>query len=99
MKKGPLSNKEKEFIDENTSMAVEDICKKLDRSKSIVEKYTKIREDEKTTSTHDLFARKKERGVVVMTESASATADENKKKRKKEMPKRYTAIIHKIKED
>jgi hypothetical protein len=99
MKKGPLSNKEKEFIDENKSMTVKDLCEKLDRSKTIIEKYTKIRQEEKPTSTHDLFVRKKDRGVVVMTESASATSDENKKKRKKEMPKRYTTIIHKIKED
>lgn len=103
MKKGPLSNKEKKFIDENSELSVEDLCKELDRSKNIVSNYKKEKPETKqkatTTPTHNLFARKKDRGVVVMTETASATSDENKKNRKQKMPNRYRDIIHKIRED
>ena len=103
MKKGPLSNKEKKFIDDNSELSVEDLCKELDRSKSIVSNYKKVKQEPKkkdtTTPTHNLFARKKDRGVVVMTETASTISDENKKNRKQEMPSRYRNIIHKIRED
>ena len=54
-----------------------------------------------TTITHNLFARKKERGVVVMTEAASIVSDENKNKRKNKVniSTRHEGSIHKIKED
>jgi|MDSZ01.2.fsa_nt_gb hypothetical protein len=96
MKKGPLSNKEKSFIDDNNNMELEDIAEKLDRSVSVITKY--IKSTDVDTPTHGLFARKKDRGVTVMTESASSQGDENKQKRKPTPPKRYTGIIHKIKE-
>ena len=98
MKRGPLSNKEKKFIDDNKSMAAEEIAKELERSVNIVSKYVNIKSDE-TSPTHNLFARKPERGVTVMTEAASITSDENKAKRGTTTPKRYRGIIHKIKED
>jgi len=98
MKKGPLSKKEKEFIDNNIGIGVEDLAAKLDRSTAVVSKYTDTITDD-TTSTHNLFARKKERGVTVMTEAASMTSDENKKARKTEMPARHKGAIHKIRED
>jgi len=44
-----------------------------------------------------LLARNADRGVVVMTESASSHFDENRQKPKP--PKRYEGMIHKIKED
>ena len=96
MKKGPLSKKEKDFIDNNSSMETEEIAKELNRSVGVVEKYTKIKE--KDTSAHGLFARKEDRGVTVMTESASNQSDENKQSRKSTTPKRYTGVIHTIKE-
>lgn len=96
MKKGPLSGTEKEFIDNNQSMETEKIAEKLDRSVSVVEKYVKIKQED--SSTHNLFARKEERGVTVMTEAASSQADENKKKRTVSSPKRYEGVIHTIKE-
>ena len=96
MKKGPLSNKEKDFIDSNPSMDTEDMAKELDRSVSVVSKYIKIKKED--TKTHELFARKKERGVTVMTEAASSHADENKESRKSNTPRRYTGVIHTIKE-
>jgi predicted transcriptional regulator len=99
MKKGPLSNKEKQFIDSNTSMSVQEVATKLERSVSVVSKYIEKQKDEETTPTHDLFARKEDRGVTVMTEAASMTADENRDKRAASSPKRYKGVIHKIKED
>ena len=42
MKKGPLSKKEKDFIDNNSSMETEEIAKELNRSVGVVEKYTKM---------------------------------------------------------
>jgi|TARA_R110000824_G_scaffold348008_1_gene534732 hypothetical protein len=96
MKKGPLSNKEKDFIDNNSSMETEKIAEKLDRSVSVVSKYIKIKKED--SPTHELFARKKDRGVTVMTEAASSQADENKESRKTTPPRRYTGVIHTIKE-
>tara|TARA_Y100000296_G_C5145296_1_gene243334 strand:+ start:357 stop:641 length:285 start_codon:yes stop_codon:yes gene_type:complete len=94
MKKGPLSKIEKEFIDNNKSMGIKDISKKLDRSERVLSKYMKITDK---PSNH-LFATKPERGVVVMTESASTAADETRPKRSN-MPQRYQeGVIHKIKD-
>tara|TARA_R110000824_G_scaffold808_2_gene4945 strand:+ start:7388 stop:7690 length:303 start_codon:yes stop_codon:yes gene_type:complete len=98
MKKGPLSKKEKEFIDKNIGIGVEDLAAKLNRSTAVVSKYTDTITDD-TTPTRSLFARKEERGVTVMTEAASMTGDENKKARKAEMPARHKGAIHKIRED
>ena len=99
MKRGPLSNKEKQFIDSNTSMSVQEVATKLERSVSVVSKYVEIQKDKETSPTHSLFARKEDRGVTVMTEAASMTADENRDKRAASSPKRYGSVIHKIKED
>ena len=99
MKRGPLSNKEKKFIDSNKSMSVQEVAAKLERSVAVVSKYVEIQQDEETTPTHNLFARKKERGVTVMTEAASMASDENWSKRNVSSSKRYKGVIHKIKED
>ena len=99
MKKGPLSKKEKAFIDDNKSMSTEDIANKLERSVSVVSRYVEINNQENPTYPSELFARKEDRGVTVMTEAASMAGDENKSKRKTESPKRYQGVIHKIKED
>jgi hypothetical protein len=101
MKKGPLSKKEKEFIDENKSMSTEDIADKLERSVKVVSRYVEISDQEDPTHTSELFARKEDRGVTVMTEAASAAGDESKARRKTESTnaKRYEGVIHKIKED
>ncbi len=98
MKKGPLSKKDKQFIDENLSMGVEALAEKLERSTSSVEKY--IKENYQTTESaiHSLFARKPNRGVTVMTEAASIASDDSKKSQTVSAPKRYTNVIHKIKD-
>ena len=99
MKKGPLSNKEKQFIDNNQSMATSEIAEKLGRSVKVVSNYIEINSAENVTPTHELFARKPERGVTVMTEAASMAGDENKENRDVPTSKRYQGMIHKIKED
>ena len=101
MKKGPLSKKEKDFIDSNKSMSTEDIANTLERSVKVVSRYVEISDQENPTRTSELFARKEDRGVTVMTEAASTAGDDNKSRRKAESPnpKRYEGVIHKIKED
>tara|TARA_R110002051_G_scaffold33434_2_gene74962 strand:+ start:231 stop:530 length:300 start_codon:yes stop_codon:yes gene_type:complete len=99
MKKGPLSKKEKQFVDENKSMSTEDIASKLERSVKVISRYVEITDQEDPTRTSELFARKEDRGVTVMTEAASTAGDENKAQRKSTTPKRYQGVIHKIKED
>ena len=98
MKKGPLSKKDKQFIDENLSMGVEALAEKLERSTSSVEKYVEDNDNPNRGKVHDLFARKKDRGVTVMTEAASIASDDNKKNQTVSAPKRYTNVIHKIKD-
>ena len=88
MKKGPLSKKEKEFIDENKSMGAEDIADKLERSVKVVSRYVEISDTDTPTHTSELFARKEDRGVTVMTEAASAAGDESKTRRKNRISKR-----------
>tara|TARA_A100001515_G_scaffold142078_1_gene140143 strand:- start:1245 stop:1544 length:300 start_codon:yes stop_codon:yes gene_type:complete len=99
MKKGPLSNKEKEFIDDNKSMSTQDIADKLERSVKVVSRYVEVRAEENSTHTSELFARKEDRGVTVMTEAASMAGDESKSNREVKAPRRYQGVIHKIKED
>ena len=98
MRKGPLSKKDKQFIDDNMSMDIDILAKELDRSLSSVKKYVKEHHITKDAPAHSLFVRKPERGVTVMTEAASMAADYNKKNDASQSPKRYTDIIHKIKD-
>ena len=102
MKKGPLSNEEKSYIEENLKMDVKELAESMDRSIKLVKAHVgkqslpepKPKEDSKTMQ---LLARNADRGVVVMTESASSHFDENRTKSKP--PRRYEGMIHKIKED
>ena len=106
MKKGPLSQKEKEHITKNFSDftgKIDELADKMSRSKSIVQKFIDTLEEEptKTTDASSLYAGNKERGVTVMTESASIAADESKADKTgdpSETPARYRQFIHKIKE-
>lgn len=110
MKKGPLSNKEKEYITKNLSRFDGDLsslAEKMDRSKPIVKKFAdSLAVENKEQATEepaehkagDLFARNEERGVTVMTESASMASDESKQGREPQTPARYRQFIHKIKD-
>jgi len=105
MKKGPLSNEEKLYIEEShDASSVDKLAEEMDRSTSILQKFINTLDAKETkeetkeeSKTMQLLARNAERGVVVMTESASSHFDENRTRT--EPPKRYTNIIHKIKED
>lgn len=105
MKKGPLSKTEKTFIENlylNTSVA--ELASKMNRSENMINKYlstlavSKESESEtKVKDVSDLYAKKKEYGVTIMTETASVTSDENKSNKSK-MPPRYHKHIHRIKD-
>lgn len=106
MKKGPLSKDEKKFIDSNSNLTNEALAEKLDRSIKTVSNYNKKPQKTKIQSTNsdtssdiELYARNKDRGVVVMTETASIVSDEKKKKTNIMNTRKYRNIIHKIKEE
>ena len=103
MKKGPLSNQEKEYITKHFSQGIDEIAKEMDRSESIVQKFvdTLEEEPEPRENISGLFARNEEHGVTVMTESASMASDKNKTNDENEVtqtPERYRQFIHQIKE-
>lgn len=77
-KKGPLGKAEKFYIKHNyKTMAVDQICKELDRAKSLVKRHvtkcTKEDEDQEAKRPTDGFAHS--RGATVMTKNASERAD------------------------
>ena len=100
MKKGPLSNEEKDFVRSNAKdfSSIEELASKMDRSVFILTKFLAGVAKETTQDISSLFARKEERGVTVMTEAASIASDENKEKKDVQSPPRYRKYIHKIKE-
>ena len=109
MKKGPLSTKDKKFIDKNLSMEIDALAARLDRSISSVEKYLSSKDEgvksepkqqQQQNTSGNLFARNKDHGVVVMTEAASMAADESKKINNSSLDSRkYRNVIHTIKKD
>lgn len=90
IKKGPLGKAERFYIEHNLDLPVDDLCKDLNRAKSVVEKYIdKIpaykkepkasekpeeQPTKKETLLYKQFARN-ERGSTVMTQNASEMAD------------------------
>ena len=52
--------------------------------------------EEEVKPVSNLYARKEDRGVTIMTEAASMASDENKSKAANSVP-RYSKFIHKIK--
>tara|TARA_R110000751_G_scaffold7610_3_gene30910 strand:+ start:2220 stop:2519 length:300 start_codon:yes stop_codon:yes gene_type:complete len=99
MKKGPLSNEEKQFVTDNVGQFddVESLADKMDRSVGILQRFIKTMTP-KGEDVSKLFARNEERGVTVMTQAASMASDENKKERPSKNPDRFSKFIHKIKE-
>lgn len=106
MKKGPLSNSDKEYIAENLKMSAEELSAELERSLKAVAAYrdsltaNKKTEVIKKPTDMDLYARNKEYGVVIMTENASSAADDKRKKEPKTMShiRKLRSAIHRIKE-
>lgn len=105
MRKGPLSNQDKQFIEDNLNLSVSKLAEKLDRSeKSIEQYYTALNSETipevKDTHTMSMYGRNKKYGVVIMTENASMNADENKATPKNIYDTRkYRGAIHKIREE
>lgn len=60
---------------------------------------TEPHEPQNLPSTYTMFARKKDRGFVAMTQEASMQADETSPKGKIDLPPKIASAIHKIKED
>jgi hypothetical protein len=99
-KKGPLSKTEKFYIENNTDADIETISKDLDRSVSLVTKHIKEncpKTDPRIINVGNLMARKEDRGVTIMTESASSASDSNREIKKKPNPP-WQKSIHKIKD-
>jgi hypothetical protein len=105
MKKGPLSKKEKKLIQKNYSdTSVAELASKMDRSENMINKYLATLDaseqpepETKVKNVSDLYAKKKEYGVTIMTETASVASDENKNSKPK-IPPRYHKHIHRIKD-
>lgn len=100
MRKGPLSNKDKEFISDNLNMSASKLAAELDRSEKAVEQYRSEIKEEPETLAMQQFGRNKKYGVVVMTENASMLSDETKNKPKSlEQIRKYRGAIHTIRKD
>jgi PIN domain nuclease of toxin-antitoxin system len=112
MKKGPLSKKEKTFIQKcYSSTSVAELSSKMNRSENMISKYVatlaskssekkvvvSAEEQPQVKDISDLYARNQKYGATMMTETASVASDENKKAKVK-MPQRTRNCIHRIKE-
>jgi len=79
IKKGPLSNKDKEYIESNREVEVKKLAKKLSRAEATVSKYlNSLQPKKKSSHGFEMFATN-DRGSTVMTQSASQLGDDFKK--------------------
>lgn len=111
MKKGPLSKKDKQYIEKfHGKVHINKIAAHVERTVEFVEKYiesleqpepeSEAVEEPKSPTALDFMARKPERGVVVMTEVASMRGDETRQKRGKNPPSgRYKDCIHRFRDE
>lgn len=60
---------------------------------------TEPSEPQDLPSTYTMFARKKDRGFIAMTQEASMRSDETSPKGKIDLPPKIASAIHKIKKD
>lgn len=110
MKRGPLSQKDKEYLEKNKDKDVIALSKKLKRNEDSVQKYldeikteTAIEstpEPPKETLLSSNLTRNKKYGAVIMTENASMISDEirkNKILKGTPISGRYKNAIHIIK--
>ena len=100
-KRGPLNKAEKFYIENNVESDIKSISKDLDRSLEIVTKHIKEncpKTDPRIINVGNLMAKNEDRGVTIMTESASSASDYNREVKKKPTPS-WQQSIHKIKED
>tara|TARA_Y100001970_G_C13942106_1_gene703711 strand:+ start:305 stop:628 length:324 start_codon:yes stop_codon:yes gene_type:complete len=105
-KKGPLSKKEKAYIEENKTLPIQELSEELDRSEASINKHiATLKDDDKPqTITGQQFARNEKYGATIMTENASMAGDATKGQRIPEetevnVARRHRGSIHKIKGD
>lgn len=127
MKKGPLSNDEKAWVEKYyATLTVAQIASEMDRSESIIAKHidklehaaeTNVEDEvaqeptEATTEedvassdhtasarTSNLFARREDHGVTIMTKDASMAGDDSRESRCTNSPERYDRFIHRIRD-
>ncbi len=115
MKKGPLSNKEKDFVQKNyLTMTEKELCMKMERAKNIIRKYVFGLSFEKQEET---ATKEKPEPVNVAPDNKAGSMFARNKERNATImteaasakgdasrvasrdPKRYRNIIHTIKED
>lgn len=95
MKRGPISNSDKEYLLKNQNKPLKVLAKKLQRSEESIQAFfdnSKKEEDiitekaeqakRKDTPISNALARNKKYGAVVMTPTASMISDDKKKTRK-----------------
>jgi hypothetical protein len=100
LRKGRLTLEEMAYLDKNCDMDIDKLCKKLKRTKETVMGYLEVEEKvepapepKRESYVKELFAKKEDRGVVVMTEAASMYMDERKKHHKNNLDQSF---IHKF---
>lgn len=104
---GPLTNKEKEYINKYKDKGVEYLAKKLSRRVEAIERFlnpqekpVKVKQTPKTQESfimNNLLAKRSSHNVVVMTEAASSYMDSRKSKRSSK-PK-DNSFIHTFRKD
>ena len=95
MKKGPLSQEEKNYILENDNKDISVLSEELDRSEALISKFkSSTKSSTKKESTRFERLLNKKDGSVSMTENTSYIMDEVKKKG---LPEKLNGSIHKIK--
>jgi hypothetical protein len=105
MRKGPLSNKDKKFIQGNLDMNIAELAGDLDRSEKAVKQYVNELAEQsppppEETLAMQQFGRNKKYGAVVMTENASTMSDETRSKPKQlDEIRKYRGAIHRIREE
>jgi hypothetical protein len=77
IKKGPLSNKDKDFIKSNVEDGASKLAKKLNRAEATVEKFLASlpKQTKPNARGFEMFGRN-ERGSTVMTQNASELGDD-----------------------
>lgn len=102
LRKGRLTLEEMAYLDKNSDMEIDKLCKKLKRTKETIMGYLGVEEKveveleptpKRESFIKELFAKKEDRGVVVMTEAASMYLDERRKNRKNNLDQSF---IHKF---
>lgn len=105
MKKGPFTKKEKSYLTRYKHLEVSKLAKKLDRDEKSVMAFLGLspkkeeppKEPKKDSYLNDLFAKKEERSVVVMTEAASSYLDSKRGSTKKNYDSSFIHVFDKNK--